>query len=338
MADPSDIFADALAKMGKTSDDLAKAAEGMRDFIHTGSRGLTDAAERLVRASESMERAAEERRKAGHEEDAPAKPKRKKKGPFDFDDDSDEGKGKKAAARPRGFVERAFDDSRFGKAYHNAQERFRHRFGSEGPNHTGGLGKMGGMAARAAGVVGVVVAAGEAINTMRKRIEEWTTAAIESKRRLGESSGAMNSVFANKDVQDMLRDMKVGNRLAPSTQKLVEAEGRRKDAQAPFQIAIDQGIDKLLTQFNDGMAIAYEEMRKGINKLIEQLGGKKDFLEALKKNESVNAFDAMTMPGGVVDIAKQVEEDAKDALNAARDVRDKRAGLAEKRFGKAGLP
>jgi hypothetical protein len=131
----------------------------------------------------------------------------------------------------------------------------------EGAEGAAGAGEAAGAAGGAAGGVGaavaIVVEYVKALWKFKTAVERTTDSLIETQRKLADASPAMAAIFAQRDVQELLRERKRGDALADSAGYLVGAEQRRKDATLPIETEWQGVKNRFYGFFNDveaGMA------------------------------------------------------------------------------------
>lgn len=150
------------------------------------------------------------------------------------------------------------------------------RIGREAGFLAGMSGGNAAKLARAGGAVGiaaaVVVGTAEAFVKARAAVANWTEAAMESARRLSHVSGSMAAVMAQRDVQDMMRDVKRGEATGGTAQKLMQAEARRKDEEVKIQIAMDNLRNEVLTLANNLFTTFLKPIATGVEFIAKTLG------------------------------------------------------------------
>jgi hypothetical protein len=162
---------------------------------------------------------------------------------------------------PSRILGNLFRQSRFGQAGQAgqaAQQRVGSLLGGTGASGIAGLGGNAAMLARAAGPIGIAIAAvvevGKAMNELRKAVLKLTDEQIQAARKLADAgSGAMAAVLNERDVKEMLRDQRKGNVQASSMRQLTEAEQRRKDATAPLENLLEIVTNKVLAAINNAV-------------------------------------------------------------------------------------
>lgn len=165
-------------------------------------------------------------------------------------------------------------DSRLGKWFSRQKKEFQKRgIGGMLGRIIGGR-KGAHVGAKVGAAVGTVAAIGIAFNEARKAVAGWTDAMLESSRRLAEVSGSMAAVFAEKEVRDLLRDIRVGEATAGSTRILAESEAKRKDAEADISIALTNTGNLILAAINEVIAVPLQIMAsvaRPINEAVQWL-------------------------------------------------------------------
>src|SRR5262249_19166642 len=93
-----------------------------------------------------------------------------------------------------------------------------------------------------AGVVTLGMVGFEAAQSIRKMSAE----ALEAQKRFASASGAMAAVFAEKEVQDMIREMKRGNEQAESARILSRSSSGLEDRVSPWERRYDEAMNLTL--------------------------------------------------------------------------------------------
>jgi hypothetical protein len=125
-----------------------------------------------------------------------------------------------------------------------------------------GAGKAGGsVAGGAAGAAGSVLAVvtviweyGQALLRLKAFTERYTDQLVQSQQRLADVSGSMAAVYAQREIQELLRDQRRGEALAESASYMTGAEQRRKDATMPIETAITSLENRMAGFLNDIVA------------------------------------------------------------------------------------
>ena len=128
-------------------------------------------------------------------------------------------------------------------------------------------------------------------------IQEWGEQLIESKRGLAQFSAEMAMVFAEADIREIQRGMKIGEATGASTGGLSDASQDLKDSLAPFQ-----------TAFSNASNMAMEGLTRGLNLLV-QVASKVTFIEDI--NEILEWF---------ADWAR--DKDEEDKLDFGKQLKD----------------
>ena len=85
----------------------------------------------------------------------------------------------------------------------------------------------------------------------RDAVDKWTEGAMASAAKLKEVSGSMAAVMAERDIQQMMRDVKRGEATAGSANELMSAESKRKTEENRIGIVVDNASNKVLAVLND---------------------------------------------------------------------------------------
>lgn len=139
----------------------------------------------------------------------------------------------------------------------------------------GAGGAIGGFAG---GAVGGVAAVAAGFYEANKAVSKWTDAALDSAAKLGEVSGSMAAIAADREIRQIQRDIEKGESTAKSTEALMESEDRRKNATLPIEIAIDNLQNTVLSTLNDVMTPVITQLGKAVgllDEVTELLGGEK---------------------------------------------------------------
>lgn len=100
-------------------------------------------------------------------------------------------------------------------------------------------GVMSGAAGAVGGAVGGVAALTVGFTKATQQVMAWTDAAFDSARKLAEVSGSMAYVVANRDIQQMFRDMGRGEATSGTAMELMQSEDKLKDTLQPIIILLD---------------------------------------------------------------------------------------------------
>jgi hypothetical protein len=150
---------------------------------------------------------------------------------------------------------------------------------------------LGGIASAAGGVVIAIIGVGVAIGAAIKGIQMLGSAALNAQRYLAEFSPAQQVIFAMKEQRDFMREMKRGESLGPSTEKLMQANADLSDALEP----IESTFTKLWNYVRAELSTAGTWIIKslGLDKLFEYLGKKLDEIAGNtdKDKDTVHASD-----------------------------------------------
>jgi hypothetical protein len=158
------------------------------------------------------------------------------------------------------------------------------------------------------------------------KIRDWTDAMLESQRHLSEVSAGMAVVFAQKDVFDLLREMRVGNRTAESAKF---AEEKYEQLQNHLE-NIDVALQKIENYVVGGLAGATAWIIKNSASLDAIFPGLSGLFIAIDKLS--NWLDKSEDPGeNIYDLLKRNSEELRE--DKKRD--DAAARLKAVKDGKA---
>lgn len=144
---------------------------------------------------------------------------------------------------------------------------------------------LGAIAGPAAIVVAVLAALAIAFVKFKNHVEKATDALLEEQAKMGEISGSMAAVFAERELSELTRDRKKGDTIAGSAAFLAQSEQYRKGVQAEFDVLgtrlsnVAEGIG------NRVLASAYQWL--GIDKIVRVLNRILDVIEPRGDGEAV---------------------------------------------------
>jgi hypothetical protein len=125
----------------------------------------------------------------------------------------------------------------------------------------------------------------------------------------------MAAVFAEKDVKDLLRDMKRGEATAASAKELADSDAKRKDAESRVGTAVDNMSNKLLTVLNDVLTPIIEEAAKAIETIQKVL----EFFFGKAPPVDPEAVGVAGMQADIMAQAARLDRAGQDLLNIARN-------------------
>jgi hypothetical protein len=115
----------------------------------------------------------------------------------------------------------------------NEQPRTKRKIPSAGKGFLAGAGKVASAALYVLGPFGKL--AGAAI-AAASYLDKFSAEQVKAMQKLATYSPAMSAVFAQRETQEITREMRVGGALSKSAKKLTDAEQRAKTAEEPFDI------------------------------------------------------------------------------------------------------
>lgn len=146
-----------------------------------------------------------------------------------------------------------------------------------GAGRSMGMGEVGvGRMAAAGGALGAVAGAAALLVVgfikAKEAITEWTDAAFATAQRLSEVSGSMSAIMAEREIQQMMRDVRRGEATAGSTRELMNSEANRKEQELRIDIALDNLKNTVLSISNDVLADVLEPIAEAVEFIAEQFG------------------------------------------------------------------
>ncbi len=123
-----------------------------------------------------------------------------------------------------------------------------------GSGATRALAGAGAAAGAAAAVVVAFVAVAKVAWEAYKALNHYTEAAMREAQRLSEVSGSMAAIIGERDMMQMMRDVKKGEGTAGSARALMESEAKRKDQETRLEIVFDNAKNSILAVLNDILA------------------------------------------------------------------------------------
>lgn len=181
------------------------------------------------------------------------------------------------------------------------------------------MGNAAGIGSSIAGpigaVMGPVAAFGAEMAKLPWKIKEFAEGLHQANRQFAQYSGPMAAVFAQSDIQDMLRKMKQGDALASSAEGLSNARGRLLDQLAPIETQAQRFQNRLGESITNAMATFME--KSGFGEQLEEIGKQfNDFLfgeEEMKPDDWYGNLDAIA-----AEAEKQIQERVKPVRQAPR--------------------
>lgn len=127
----------------------------------------------------------------------------------------------------------------------------------------GMMGGLAGAAAKLAGPVGLIVSLGSAAAGAAKKLFDFASGVNESNREISKFSGSMASAFAQLDIQDLQRNMRLAqNTQGTGTAVADEMNSLKDDTQA---------MREMMTTFKNTFALGSLKLLRAANIIIEHL-------------------------------------------------------------------
>ena len=181
-----------------------------------------------------------------------------------------------------------------------------------------GLLGSGGVQAlsKLAGPAGLVVGIADQFGKFKKALEGATDQQVASMRQLAEVSASMAQVMAERDVRELMRDMRVGDKTASTARDLTESEQDRKDSTEDVGALFDNIKNEILSLGNDLLATVLRPLNAIAKGVGDLLGFAKDKQETLTLSEFADKM-ADLLP----DAVKRAAEDARRVDRGVRSGR-----------------
>lgn len=165
------------------------------------------------------------------------------------------------------------------------------RFAKGAVTSLGGGDKLSGIAGTVGAVigkaVGAVISFAEVMLKARNALHAWTENVFQTAERLSQVSGSMAAVVAQRQVDQINRDIQRGEATAGSASRLQKAESGRKEEENKLMITIDNATNNILTVLNN----VATPIIAGVNLFVETLkklpGPIGDIVRALTKKGEV---------------------------------------------------
>jgi hypothetical protein len=120
-------------------------------------------------------------------------------------------------------------------AHHSTrQQKTQRQSASNARAKAGNSSMLGRVASGALNVLGPLGKFGVAAINAARILDNYSEEQIKQMRKLSTFSPSMAVAFAERDIQDMMREMRMGEALAESAKKALDAEQRAKTASEPF--------------------------------------------------------------------------------------------------------
>lgn len=150
----------------------------------------------------------------------------------------------------------------------------------------GGAAAAGGAVATGAVVVSVLAVVATALTLFGKAVVAAADKQLEAMRQYEKVSAGMALVFAQADLRDTLRNMERGERLAPSAQRLSDADQKLKDNSSEIIILVERIQNNLLAFIEGELADVLSIVNDAAKAINEAFGGSND----KQKFESFDVF------------------------------------------------
>ncbi len=144
----------------------------------------------------------------------------------------------------------------------------------EGAEAGAAEGAAEGAAAGAGLASGFGAVAGAAV-AVAKGLNELSETQLRYNRQLAEASAAMAATFAQRDVQERLRNIEKGDRLTESARALTHAEQQREESRKEIDILTNRFKNSVAAGWENVKASLYaplNELAKGVNQVVENTG------------------------------------------------------------------
>ncbi len=183
-----------------------------------------------------------------------------------------------------------------------------------------GLAGLAGAAVTVAGAFATVAAAGIAAY---EAVDHFTNSAMETAKRLSAVSGGMSAVIAQREIGQIMRDVRRGQATAGRAQELMSAESRRKDQENRIEIVLDNAKNSVLAVLNDMLTGVFKPAADVLEEIAAFFGASKP----------VEASGVAGMEGDVMAAVRRYDADARRLMEVAA-----RRAAADAGGGFAGRP
>lgn len=194
------------------------------------------------------------------------------------------------------------------------------------------LGTMGAIGT----IAGAAVAGVMGLKLLHDQIVRMTDGAIASARKLAEVSGPMAAILAERDVQEIRRDMRQGSAQAGSVRNLVQSEQNRKTIAEPIVNAINNMNNNLLAMANVAIEKSVSWGAQALPLLMYFPGISLGVSNILGLAKSKNEGTATELDKAMIDLTQQVSKvnaQGKSLMDIARDAAKEGSGHVVPRGG-----
>lgn len=143
-----------------------------------------------------------------------------------------------------------------------------------------GFAGVAGAAGAASVVATAFIAVAVAVNKAYQAVDHFTEAAMATAKHLSQVSGGMAAVVAQREIGEIMRDMKRGQATAGRAQDLMRSESRRKDQENRLEIVFDNAKNGVLTLLNDMIAGVLKPIADATEAIADVLGMSSSKVEA----------------------------------------------------------
>lgn len=145
----------------------------------------------------------------------------------------------------------------------------------------GGAGSRAAAGLGAAGAtVGVIIAAGAAAYSFERSIASASDEALRSAAKYKEMNADIANIFGQKELADLMRDMRHAQATSTSAEGLQGSDSKRKDAEDRISIVFQNGVNTVLMVLNETLAPVIERVAGWVEAIGKWLN-----LDVAKKEE-----------------------------------------------------
>ncbi len=143
-------------------------------------------------------------------------------------------------------------------------------------------------------------------------IKKWSEQLLESQRYLADFSGEMAVVFANKEVSETFRNMRIGDATAESAGNLSETLQETYDLLEPFTVMVTNFLNNVLAGALSVVNSVLQAILDGVNMIIRGLNKMLDkfgvHLQEIQKNTEKEQLGKTTFDTFIRDFARQGQQ------------------------------
>jgi hypothetical protein len=179
----------------------------------------------------------------------------------------------------------------------------------------GRLATLGGGAGAAVGIVGALAIG---LLKLKDAIADVTDEAMKGAAQYKDVSSQIAGVFGQREMQDLLRNIRHGEAIAPGAERLMTAEARRKDAEDRIGIVLENATNKVLENLNNVVAPILEAGASRVEAIAKFLG--------IGVAEPIGPVGLASTVPEMIEAANQMRRAGENLMDIARDVMNRNRG------------